>query len=70
MEAGHPAFADGVASLILAGNIPDAISGTIVLADIRIAQGRLHQAMGEYERALQLATEQGEPVPRQVRKPR
>jgi LuxR family maltose regulon positive regulatory protein len=34
----------------------------MALADIRIAQGRLHEAMSTYERGLQLATEQGTPV--------
>ena len=51
-----------MASLQKAGNISDAISGAIALADIRIAQGRLHEAMRTYEQALQLATEQGAPV--------
>ena len=45
-----------------AGYISDAIGGAIALADIRIAQGRLHEAMRTYERALQLATEPGTPV--------
>ena len=54
--------ADGMANVRLAGNISAAIGGAIVLADIQIAQGRLHEAMTTYERALQLATEQGEPV--------
>jgi LuxR family maltose regulon positive regulatory protein len=64
LEAAHRTFADGLATLQMAGNIPDAISGTLVLADIRIAQGRLHEAASTYERSLQLAKEQGEPVMR------
>ena len=52
----------GMASVQRAGNISDAIGGAIALADIRIAQGRLHEAMRTYEQGLQLATEQGEPV--------
>ena len=51
-----------MASLQKAGNISDAIGGAITLADIRIAQGRLREAMRTYEQALQLATEQGAPV--------
>jgi LuxR family transcriptional regulator, maltose regulon positive regulatory protein len=51
-----------MASVQRAGNISDAINGTIALADIRIAQGRLREAMRRYEHSLQLATEQGEPV--------
>ena len=62
LEAAHRTYADGMASVQQAGNISDAIGGAIALADIRIAQGRLHEAMRTYERALQLATEQGAPV--------
>jgi LuxR family maltose regulon positive regulatory protein len=46
----------------MAGNILWAISGTFVMADIRVAQGRLHEAVSTYEQSLQLATEHGEPV--------
>ncbi len=64
LEEAHRMFADGMASMQLAGNISDAIGGSIALADIRITQGRLRQAMRIYERGLQLATEQGEPAMR------
>ncbi|MCH8093838.1 MAG: tetratricopeptide repeat protein [Chloroflexi bacterium] len=64
LEAAHRTFANGMASLQTAGHIADAISGTLILADIRRAQGRLHQAVSNYEHALQLAMKQGEPVPR------
>jgi LuxR family maltose regulon positive regulatory protein len=60
LEAAHQAFAEGMSSVQMAGNISDAISGTIALADIRIAQGRLREAMRTYERSLQPAREQGE----------
>ncbi len=62
LEAAHRSYADGMASLQKAGNISDAINGAIALAAIRMAQGRLREAMRTYERGLQLATEQGEPV--------
>ena len=61
LETAHRTFADGIASVQMAGNISDAISGTIALADIRIAQGRLHEAMRTYERSLQEAMAMGEP---------
>jgi LuxR family maltose regulon positive regulatory protein len=64
LEAAHRTYADGMASLKKAGNISDAINGAIALAAIRMAQGRLGQAMRTYERALQLATAQGAPVVR------
>jgi len=54
--------ADGMANVRRAGYISSAIGGAIVLADIQIAQGRLHEAMTTYERALQWATEPGAPV--------
>jgi LuxR family maltose regulon positive regulatory protein len=62
LEAAHRTFADGLASVQKAGNISDAISGTIALADIRMAQGRLHEAMRTYERSLQEAMALGEPA--------
>jgi len=62
LDAARRMTADGTANLRLAGYISSAIGGAIVLADIQIAQGRLHEAMTTYERALQWATEPGAPV--------
>lgn len=61
LEAAHQAFADGLVSVQRAGNISDAIRGTIALAEIRIAQGRLREAMRTYERSLRFAEAQAEP---------
>jgi LuxR family maltose regulon positive regulatory protein len=62
LEAAHQALADAMANFRMAGNLHFAISGTYGLADIRIDQGRLRDAVGIYENALQLAGEQGEPA--------
>ncbi|HJX19549.1 MAG TPA: LuxR C-terminal-related transcriptional regulator, partial [Steroidobacteraceae bacterium] len=62
LEAAHAAYAASKASLQMAGHLPDVLGCAIVLADIRIAQGRLHDAMRTYEQAVQLATSQGAPV--------
>jgi LuxR family maltose regulon positive regulatory protein len=62
LETAHRSYAAGMAHLQQAGNIADTIAGAITLADLRIAQGRLHEAMHIYERGLQLATAQGAPV--------
>ena len=62
LEAGYRSFADGRAQLQLAGNISDAVGGVLALADIRITQGRLHDAMRIYEGALQLARQHGTPA--------
>jgi LuxR family maltose regulon positive regulatory protein len=51
-----------MAQLKIAGNISDAVGGVRALADIRITQGRLHDAMHIYEQALQLANENGTPA--------
>jgi LuxR family maltose regulon positive regulatory protein len=58
LEAAHRSYADGMAHLHMAGNIADTIAGAITLADLRIAQGRLNEAMRTYEHGLQRATEQ------------
>jgi LuxR family maltose regulon positive regulatory protein len=62
LDAARRMTADGMANVRLAGYISQAIGGAIVLADIQIAQGRLHEAMTTYERALQWAAEPGAPV--------
>jgi LuxR family maltose regulon positive regulatory protein len=64
LEAAHQWYAQGMAHLQQAGSIADAINGAVTLAGIRIAQGRLREAMRAYQRGLQLGTEQGEPVVR------
>ena len=43
-------------------NLSDVLGAAIALADIRIAQGRLRDAMRTYEQALQLATGPGSPA--------
>ena len=53
---------DGMRNVRLAGYISSAIGGSLVLADIQIAQGRLHEAMTTYERALKWAMGPGAPV--------
>jgi LuxR family maltose regulon positive regulatory protein len=62
LEMAYRAFAEGMAQLQVAGNIADVIGGAITLADIRIAQGRLRDAIRTYEQVLQLATNQGATV--------
>lgn len=62
LEAAHRSYADGMARLERAGHISDVIGLAIALADIRMAQGQLHEAMHTYERALQLAAPQGDSV--------
>ncbi len=62
LEAAHRSFADGVSHQQMAGHTRFQIAGTHILADIRIAQGRLREAVRTYEQSLRLVTEQGEPV--------
>jgi LuxR family transcriptional regulator, maltose regulon positive regulatory protein len=58
LEAGHRAYAECVAGLRRAGHIADTFGCAIALADIRITQGRLGDALRTYEQALQLGSEQ------------
>jgi LuxR family maltose regulon positive regulatory protein len=63
LEAAGRVFADYTMKLRAAGNLPEAISTTVVLADIRLALGRLHEAINTLEQLLQFVMDQGEPIP-------
>jgi LuxR family maltose regulon positive regulatory protein len=56
LEEAHDAYADCLASMHRAGHLSDVLGCAITLADIRIVQGRLGEAMRTYEQALQLAS--------------
>src|SRR6185503_6040975 len=55
-------FADGMASLERAGYLADVVGGSIVLADLEIAQGRLGGAHALYTRGMERATRAGPPI--------
>jgi len=57
LDAAHRSWTDCMTNLQKAGHVPDAVSCAIALGDIRIAQGRLREAMSTYQRGLALATE-------------
>jgi LuxR family transcriptional regulator, maltose regulon positive regulatory protein len=60
LEAAHQAYSVAAEGLRRAGYIADVLGCSITLADIRITQGRLGEALRTYERALRLAaTQQG-----------
>ena len=63
LEAADRIFAQYTMKLRTAGNIPDAIGTTFVLAHIRVALGHLHEAASTLEQLLQFALDQGEPIP-------
>ncbi len=63
LEAAHRSIADGMANARLVSGISATVSFTYLLADIRIAQGRLREAARTCQQALRLVAEQGEPVP-------
>jgi LuxR family maltose regulon positive regulatory protein len=62
LEAGHSAYAECMTGLRRAGHIADTFGCAIALADIRLVQGRLGEAMRTYEQTLQRVPEQGGPV--------
>jgi LuxR family transcriptional regulator, maltose regulon positive regulatory protein len=62
LEAGHSAWAECAAGLRRSGQIADIFGCAIGMADIRLVQGRLGEAMRTYEQALRRASEQDGPV--------
>ena len=62
LEPAYRSFDEGKALFEKAGFTQFQFSGIHILADIRIAQGRLHEAVRIHEQAFRLATEQGAPV--------
>ena len=58
LEAAHRTFTDAIANMRMAGDFLSAIRGTFVLGDLRVAQGRLHEAASTYEGGLQLSAQQ------------
>ncbi len=63
LEAADRIFTDYTMKLRAAGDIAHAISPTFVLADIRMALGRLREAELTLDQLLQLVLDQGEPLP-------
>jgi len=61
LDEAYQSYADGMSHLQMAGNISDVVGGSLSLADIRITQGRLREAVRVYERALELAIQHGNP---------
>ena len=61
LDASSRLYVDAMASLERAGYHSDVLGGSIALADMRLAQGRLREAMSIFERGLQRA-EQSQPV--------
>jgi LuxR family transcriptional regulator, maltose regulon positive regulatory protein len=61
LDASSRLYVDAMASLERAGYHSDVLGGSIALADMRLAQGRLREAMSIFERGLQRA-EQFQPV--------
>ncbi len=58
LEAAHRAYSRAVDGLRRAGNHSDVLGCSITLADLRIVQGRLDDALRTYQHALRLAGEQ------------
>jgi LuxR family maltose regulon positive regulatory protein len=63
LQAAERVFAEYTMKLRTDGNIPDAIGTSVVLADIRLALGHLHEAINTLEKLLYFVMDQGEPIP-------
>ncbi|MEP6496260.1 MAG: LuxR C-terminal-related transcriptional regulator, partial [bacterium] len=57
LESAHETFGEALACMTIGGAPLDAIRGMFILGDIRMAQGRLHEAAGAYDRGLRRAME-------------
>ena len=66
LDGAYEGYAESVASFRRSGHIADVLGCTVTLADIRLTQGRLGDAMTSYETALQLALDQTPPVRRGI----
>jgi len=62
LEAGYQAYAESVARMRRGGHIADILGCSIAMADMRITQGRLSDAMGIYQDALQLVADHSDVV--------
>ena len=62
LEAANLTFSGYTIMLRTAGSIRDAISATVVLAEIRLALGRLQEAIRTIEQLLKFVMDQGEPI--------
>ncbi len=56
LDAAYRWYSDGMAILEKAGYLSDLVGSAITRADIRVAQGRLREAMSIYEHGLEVAT--------------
>ena len=56
LQAAHDGYVEGMEELRKAGHISDVLGCAITLADIRVTQGRLGDAMRTFEQSMQLAT--------------
>jgi LuxR family maltose regulon positive regulatory protein len=56
LEAAHRAYSEAAEGLRRAGYLADVLGCSITLADIRLTQGRLGEALATYEQALRLAS--------------
>ena len=62
LEAAHERWSEAVADLERAGHHADALGGTLAMADIRTAQGRLAEARAMLERGLRSGGEASPPL--------
>jgi LuxR family maltose regulon positive regulatory protein len=60
LDAAHDCYTSCVQELGLVGYIPDVLGCSSTLADLRVTQGRLHEAQATLERALDLTVDQPE----------
>jgi LuxR family maltose regulon positive regulatory protein len=66
LEGAYRALVEWIESAQKSGNIVFAVASTFAMADIMVAQGRLHEAVRAYKKSLRLASEHDEHVQRVI----
>ncbi|MFC0682784.1 protein kinase [Lysobacter korlensis] len=66
LEGAYEGYAQAVSSFRRSGHIADVLGCTVTLADIRLTQGRMSDALASCEQALRLAQEQTDEVRRGI----
>ncbi|MBV9577947.1 MAG: helix-turn-helix transcriptional regulator [Chloroflexi bacterium] len=64
LDIAYRSYAEGMADVQRGGHLSGTVGRAVTLADIRVAQGQLREAMRIYEQALQVASQQGSAVVR------
>ncbi len=64
LDSAYQMLSDSMDAFLASGSVLLAITGVFAMADMRVTQGRLHEAIQLYQDALQLVNQSGDPTVR------